>query len=211
MNTIVTIGREVGSGGLEFAALLAKRLGVPCHDRSVIAAIAEQTAFSEEYVRRVVERRPQSVFPLVPPGHGPALVEGYAAMPTRSVLQAQREVVLRLADRGPCVIVGRCADYILRDRAPLRLFLYADLEDRVRRCLSRAPAGERHTEREMRQIIQRMDRERAKYYEFFTGATWGDRHRYDLCLNTSGRPIPELVAMTAALLGAPSDPPGQTP
>ncbi len=211
MAAIITIGREFGSGGREFARLLSERLGIPAHDRSVIAEIAQRTSFAEEYVRGIVERTPQRpVLPFLPGGQG-VFFDGHAEMPAESVYRAQREAVLFLADHAPCIIVGRCADYILRDRAPLRLFLYADLEDRVRRCLSRAPAGERHTEREMRQIIQRMDRERAKYYEFFTGATWGDRHRYDLCLNTSGRPIPELVAMTAALLGAPSDPPGQTP
>ncbi len=201
MDKIITIAREYGSGGIEFAALLSKRLGIPYHDRAVIADIAARTSFSEEYVQRVVERKPQPVLPLLATGHGPAIVDGYASMPAASVYQAQREAVLKLADLGSCIIVGRCADYILRDRSPLRLFLYADLESRVRRCLAATPAdAPGRSEREIRQTIQRMDRERAKYYNFYTGEIWGDPHRYDLCLNTSGADLAPLVAAAAALL-----------
>ena len=200
MDRIITIAREYGSGGIPFASLLSERLGIPYHDRSVIADIAARTSFSEDYVQRIVERKPQPLLPLLSTVHGPAIVDGYAPLPASSVYQAQREAVLMLADRGPCIIVGRCADYILRERAPLRLFLYADLESRVRRCLAAAPVDGKPSEREMRQTIQRMDRERSKYYNFFTGETWGDPHRYDLCLNTSGTDLAPLVAAAAALL-----------
>ena len=202
MATIITIGREFGSGGREFARLLSERLGIPAHDRSVIAEIAQRTSFAEEYVRGIVERTPQRpVLPFLPGGQG-VFFDGHAEMPAESVYRAQREAVLFLADHAPCIIVGRCADYILRSRAPLRVFLYADLESRVRRCLERQPEGENRTEREMRQLIQRMDRERARYYDFYTGATWGDRANYDLCLNTSTMPLATAVDIVEAALKA---------
>ena len=201
MDTIITIGREFGSGGRQFAQLLSERLGIPAHDRSVISEIAQRTSFAEEYVRGIVERTPQRpIMSLLPSGQGFAYIENPAEMPAESVYRAQREAVLFLADHAPCIIVGRCADYILRTRATLRIFLYADLEDRVRRCLERQAPGENRSEREMRQLIQRMDRERARYYDFFTGATWGDRSNYDLCLNTSRVDLAKAVDIAVAAL-----------
>lgn len=200
MAAIITIGREFGSGGREFARLLSERLGIPAHDRSVIAEIAQRTSFAEEYVRGIVERTPQRpVLPFLPGGQG-VFFDGHAEMPAESVYRAQREAVLFLADHSPCIIVGRCADYILRERATLRVFLYADLESRVRRCLERQPEGENHSEREMRQLVQRMDRERARYYDFYTGTTWGDRANYDLCLNTSSLSLASAVDIVEAAL-----------
>ncbi len=200
MNSIVTIAREVGSGGREFGRHLAELLGRPCYDREILAEIARHASLTESYVQGVVEQRPQFAVPIA---SGPItpFVADYAAMPSQTVYQAQREAVLAIARRSPCVIVGRCADYILRDLKPLRLFLHADLDWRVRRCLERqAPGPDALDEKSMRQWIQRHDRDRAKYYDFYTGLRWGAKENYDLCLNTGDSDLRHLAEAIAAAM-----------
>ena len=102
--------------------------------------------------------------------------------------------------QSDCIIVGRCADYILRDIKPFRIFVYADMESRISRCHQRAPEGEHLSDKEMKQMIQKVDKGRAKYYEFYTGEKWGDKSSYDLCINTSNVVIKELVPHLAAFL-----------
>ena len=116
-----------------------------------------------------------------------------------AVYQAQQEIVTRMADDSSCVIVGRCADFILRERKPFRIFVYADMASRIARCRERAPEGESLTDREYRQEIQRVDKARAKYYEFYTDRKWGDKLNYELCINTTNQDIPSIVPHLAKL------------
>lgn len=203
MRKIVTIAREVGSGGRELGRLLADSLGYRYYDREILSEIAQQTSLTEEFIQGVVERRPQPVFS-VSAAQMSAFVDTYAVMPAQSVYQAQREAIRSLAQRSDCVVIGRCADYILRDMNPLRVFLHADLESRVRRCLERQNAGpDALDEKAVRSLVQRIDRERGKYYDFYTGLRWGDKANYDLCVNTTGADlgaIAELLAEAARRL-----------
>ena len=200
MSRIITIAREVGSGGRVLGHLLAEALCCRYYDREILSEIAQHASLTEDYVQEVVERRPQPAIPLTS-GQMSSFLETYVAMPAQSVYQAQREAVRALATRSDCVIIGRCADYILRDLHPFRIFLHADIECRVKRCLERQKPGEGALdEKAMRQFVQKMDRERAKYYDFYTGMRWGAKENYDLCVNTTEADLPRLATLLADAL-----------
>ena len=199
MRKIVTIAREVGSGGRELGRLLADSLGYRYYDREILAEIAQQTSLTEEFVQGVVERRPQQPVVSLSAGQMSAFLDTYAVMPAQSVYQAQREAIRSLAERSDCVIIGRCADYILRDMNPLRVFLHADLESRVRRCMERqTKEADALDEKAVRSLIQKLDRERGKYYDFYTGLRWGNKANYDLCVNTTDADLSSIAEDLAA-------------
>lgn len=200
MGRIITIGREFGSGGRELGRRLAEELHIEYYDRELLAEIAKHTSLAEEYIQNVVERQPHSLMPITI-GRSFAYVEDYAFKQAQAVYQAQSKIIRELAEKSDCVIIGRCADYILREQNPFRIFVYADMESRVRRCMERRIEGEALTEKEMKKQIQAMDKNRARYYEFYTGLKWGDKLNYDLCINTSGTVIKEIVPAVAKMLG----------
>ena len=175
MKTIVTIGREYGSGGRIVAQRLAEKLGVPFYDKEVIQGVAKKTGFAENFVREA-ERRPTNSF----------MYDMYFSTHSLSipdqVFIAQSGVIKYLADKGGCVIVGRCADYILREHKELlRTFVYAPLEQRVQR------AREEYHDKEdnLEGFVIRQDKPRASYYNYFTSIRWGDRKSYDLCVSSA--------------------------
>lgn len=199
MGRIITIGREFGSGGRELGRRLAEELGIEYYDREILTEIAKHTSLAEAYIQNVVERQPHSLLPITI-GRSFAYVEDYAFKQAQAVYQAQSEIIRDLADKSDCVIIGRCADYILRDRNPMRIFVYADLESRIARCMARRGEGEELSEKEMKKQIVAMDKNRARYYEFYTGIKWGDKLNYDLCVNTTGTVIKEIVPAIAKML-----------
>ena len=196
---IITIGREFGSGGRELGRRLADYLQIAYYDKEIITEIAKRTKLSEEYVHNVVEHHP---YPLLPITIGRSFnpMGNPMFQITQTVYAEQTKILKEMGEQSDCVIVGRCADYILRDDKPFRIFVYADMESRIRRCQSRAPEGENLTDKEMKQKIQAIDKGRAKYYEFYTGEKWGDKSSYDLCINTSNVVIKDLVPHLAAFL-----------
>ena len=105
-----------------------------------------------------------------------------------------------MALKSDCVIVGRCADYILKEYKPFRIFVYADIDSKIKRCREKGPEHENLTDRELKQKISGMDKKRAKYYELYTGHSWGDKLNFDLCINTSRTVIKEIVPAVAKLL-----------
>ena len=199
MGRIITIGREFGSGGRELGRRLAEELGIEYYDREILTEIAKHTSLAEAYIQNVVERQPHSLLPITI-GRSFAYVEDYAFKQAQAVYQAQSEIIRDLADKSDCVIIGRCADYILRDRKPMRIFVYADLESRIARCMDRRTEGEELSEKEMKKQIVAMDKNRARYYEFYTGTKWGDKLNYDLCVNTTGTVIKQIVPAIAKML-----------
>lgn len=199
MHQIITIGREFGSGGRELGRRLAEELQIEYYDREIVTEIARHTELSEEYVRQVVECSPHQLYPITV-GHSFSYTGDYAIRQLQNVYHAQTEIIQRMADQSPCVIVGRCADYILRERKPFRIFVYADLESRMRRCIARTPADEELTEKQLRKHIIKVDRDRAKYYNFYTEQQWGDKRFYDLCVNTTDANIKEIVPSIAKML-----------
>lgn len=194
MKKVITIGREFGSGGRELGRKLAERLGIAYYDREIITAIAEKTALSEEYVDRVLERRPTQIYPFSHSGTFYLSFDPHFHL-NNSIYAEQTSIIRSMADRSPCVIVGRCADYILKDREPFRVFVYSDMPHRLARCRENAPENENLTDKELRQKILAVDRDRRKYYRFFTGQNWGDRKDYDLSINTAVGKIDDWVEL----------------
>ena len=196
-NKIITIGREFGSGGRELGRRLADHLQIAYYEKEILTEISKRTQLTEEYVHNVVEHHP---YPLLPITIGHSLYPDMAFQLQQSVYTEQSNIIKEMAAASDCVIVGRCADYILHDIKPFRIFVYADMEARIARCHARAPEGEHLSDKELKQMIQKVDKGRAKYYEFYTGEKWGDKSSYDLCINTSNVVIKELVPHLAAFL-----------
>ena len=199
MARIITVGREFGSGGRELGKRLADELGVAYYDNEIITEIAKRTNLAEEYVQHVMENGPSAVMPITT---GRTFYMGLdpLAEQNNAIYREQSCLVKELAEKSDCVIVGRSADYILRDKDPFRLFVYADIESRMERCRKRAPEQEHLTDKELRRQIQNVDKKRKKYYEFFTGQTWGERLNYDLCINTSRACIKDVVSAVAKMV-----------
>jgi len=195
MNKVITIGREFGSGGRELGRRLAEKLGFAYYDNEIITEIAKRTSLSEEYVRQVTERRPVAPFPI-------HVASSFFHMPDSAFKQGiavfaeQHKLLRELSEKSDCVIVGRCADYILRDENPLRIFVYADAESKLARCMARMKDGENASEKEVKRKMAEMDRNRSEYYSFFSDKKWGDRSTYDLMINTSGKDIKLLSDAT---------------
>ena len=198
MNKIITIGREFGSGGREFGRRLAEELGIEYYDKEIIAAIAEKTSMSQEYVQEILEGKSHHLYPIT---IGQSMfADNYYIQQEQSIYLAQSEIIRDLAQKSSCVIVGRCADFILKDLKPYRIFIYADMDSRVRRCIERNPDSQKHlTEKEVRKQINSIDKNRAKYYDYYTGNKWGDKGNYDLCINTTDLVIKEIVPVIAKM------------
>lgn len=199
MNKVITIGREFGSGGREVGRRLSEKLGFAYYDQEIITEISKRTSLSEEYVRSIAERRPIASFPI----HTGATL---FTMPnpvfeqSMVVYAEQHKLLKELADKSDCIIVGRCADYVLRDEHPFRIFVYADEQAKLARCMARSEDGDKTTEREMKRRMTEIDRARAGYYSFFSCQKWGSKENYDLLVNTTDKDIKQLSSALAAYL-----------
>ena len=198
MNKVITIGREFGSGGREFGRRLAENLGFAYYDQEIITEIVNRTELSADYVQHMIEKRPVPSFP-IHVGRTFHMVANPMLEQSKLLYQKQCEVLREMAERSDCVIVGRCADYILRDHRPFRIFVYADTESKLDRCRKKEPEHEHLTDRELRKRIQDVDRQRSHYYRFYTDQVWGERINYDLCINTTNTPIKEISEILTKL------------
>ncbi|MCF0142691.1 MAG: cytidylate kinase-like family protein [Parasporobacterium sp.] len=201
MNIVITVGREFGSGGRELARKLAEYKGFAYYDNEVLTEIVKQTELSEKYVNEVLEGANSRVYSA---GSENTLSYGmdYSLTQLQEIYGAQTEVIKALALKSDCVIVGRCADYILKDVEGIqlfRVFIHADLDARVKRCIDRAHEGEDTNEKIMRKKVQKVDRNRARYYEDYTLQEWGDKSNYDICFNTTNMDIDAMIPHIAKL------------
>lgn len=192
MNKLITIGREFGSGGREIGRRLAERLQIAYYDQEIVMEIAKRTSLSEKYIRDVEENRPLPLLPITV-GRTFSLPLDSMVEQRQTVFIQQSKLIKEMAEKSDCVIVGRCADYILREMKPFRLFLYADMESRIERCRVKGQLQKDLSDRELRQQILSVDKARAKYYQFFTEQTWGNKQHFDLCINTSGTESKSII------------------
>ena len=198
MNKIITIGREFGSGGREFGRRLAEELNYEYYDKEIITEISKHTSLSEEYVKEVLEKKPHNLYPITI-GQSMAIFNDYQTKQIQSIYTAQCEILKYLAEKSNCVIVGRWADYILKEYNPYRIFVHASMESRINRCLSRKNENEDLDSKKLEKYIKKVDKDRAKYYEFYTYQKWGDKKNYDLCVNTTNVNIKEIVSVIAKI------------
>ena len=191
MKKIITIGREFGSGGRELGKRIAEALGIAYYDKEVIKEIANKTDLAVDYVNQIVEKKPIIYYPITI-GHTLSSYGNALNTVNATVYAEQRNVIRELARKSSCVIVGCCADYILKDMNPFRIFVYADMPSRMKRCRDKGEAGEDLCDKKLIKKIKGVDKHRKQYYEFYTSNKWGDKINYDLCINTSGKSIKEL-------------------
>lgn len=179
---IITISREFGSGGRTIGHLVAKKLGIPFYDKDLVDHIALESGFANQYIEEHGEHSPGNSFLAYAFSHqgDPSIMHG---MSTADFLWSiQCNVILQLADKGPCVLVGRNADYILKDREDcLHAFIHADKAFRADRIVRLY--GE--SEKSPLSRLQDKDKRRRVNYHHYTGRTWGASHNYDICLNSS--------------------------
>ena len=188
---VITISREFGSGGRTVGKQTAKLLGIPCYDQEVIEKVAQESGFAKEYIKESGEYTPYG-------GWFSQALSGRSAQgtsPQDDLWIIQRQVILELAQK-PCVIVGRCADYILRDVADcLKVFIYADMEKRAERIVklygetSEAPIKR----------LKDKDKRRAAYYNFYTDTQWGSVHSYHIALDSGVLGIEKCSEIIAGL------------
>ena len=173
----VTISREYGSGGREIGKKLSEKLGIPCYDKEIIEETAFKTGFAEEYVKKQGEYANARNWL----EYSFSSRNSYGMSPEDYLWAKQREVILDLVKKGPCVIVGRCADYILRDRTDvLNVFIHADYEYRRHRITDIYKDPE-HTEK----MLNDIDKKRKFNYKYYTEQEWGKSQNYDLTLSSS--------------------------
>ncbi len=183
--SVITIGRQYGSGGREIGEHLAKLMQVPFYDRELIALAAEKSGVSPEVYANIDETATNSL--LYALSTGAYMFSGHfntlSDLPLNDKLYIiQNNLINELVKQGPCVIVGRCADYILRDHADtVSVFIHSPLEKRVERIAKKEGITPQIAETR----IVKTDKKRANYYNFYTNRTWGDISNYDISLNSS--------------------------
>ena len=173
MNTVITIGRQFGSGGHEIGERVADYFGIKYLDKELLTRVAKESGFCEEMIKNHDERPTNSfLYNLVMDTYS----FGY------KVFLAQFDTIKKVAAEGPCVIVGRCADYALHDfKNCIRLFIYADEEAKVKRVMERYSL----TEEKAKDMMAKKDKQRQSYYNYYSSKKWGRADSYDFCLNSS--------------------------
>lgn len=196
-NVIITIARQFGSGGHEIGRRLAKRLNIPMYDKELITHAAEESGLSEEILHYFDEKPTNSLLYSLSTGTYAMGGDGavnYSLPVNQQVFQAQFDAIRSLAEKSSCIIVGRCADYVLEKHEGLiSVFLYADLNDRMERVAE----YDKITLPEAKNRIAKSDKRRASYYNFYSGKKWGVAGTYDLCINTSAVGYDNAVELIA--------------
>ena len=178
---IITISREFGSGGRTVGRMVAEKLGIPFYDKELVDQIALESGFAPKYIEEHGEHAPsKSLFSYAFAPQGvPGVMNGLST--ADFLWSIQCNVILQLADKGPCVIVGRNADYILKDRQDaLHAYIFADIAFRADRIVRLYGESEKSPEAR----LQEKDKRRRRNYQHYTGRTWGASQNYDICLDT---------------------------
>lgn len=177
---VITIAREYASGGREIAKMISDELGIPVYNKELITRAAKKSGLTEEAIAASENRRTGSlIYSLYTMGNTMPLSD--------QVYILQSNVIKEMAAEGPCIILGRCGDYVLRERPHvLRVFLYAPLAYRVQ-VAKAAPdfQSKGDSDKAIEQTLTKHDRGRASYYNYYTENRWGEAKNYDLCLNTA--------------------------
>ena len=185
MNTIITIGRQFGSAGREIGEKVAKYYNIKCYDKELLSRAAKESGFCEEMIQNHDERPTNSfLYNLVMDTYSFGYnSSSFVDMPiSHKVFLAQFDTIKKVAEEGPCVIVGRCADYALADyKNCLHIFIYCDEETKVSRVMSRYNLSEAKA----REMIIKKDKQRQSYYNYYSSKKWGRADSYDLCINSS--------------------------
>lgn len=177
-HTMITISREYGSGGRDIGQLVAEKLGIPCYDRSIIDKAAQISELHPDFIERNEQHLDNSFL--------------FDMTMTVNVYKAQAAAIRACVEKGSCVIIGRCADKVLdRDFSCLKVFLYADFDERCRRAVSEYGKDEKS----VRDLVKKTDRGRERFFQLFHETAWKDTANYHLCIDTGSFGIPHSVVM----------------
>lgn len=209
MKKIITISREYGSGGRLIGKMVADQLGYTFYDKEIIDMAAQESGLSPDFIKKTEQNLSSGFLYNLLLGssysgtaNGASSINGTQMLPLADqVFNAERKVILDLAKKGNCVIVGRCADYILNtsdeidSKSLLNVFIYGNLEEKLKRIenLYKEP------EQAAKKTIQQIDKRRANHYNTFTEATWGDRKNYDIMINSSTAGIEETARLISEI------------
>lgn len=185
MKSIITIGRQFGTGGHEIGRKLAEKLGIKCYDKDLIKRVSQDSGFCAEILEHNDERPTNSfLYNLVMDTYSFGITNSnYVDMPlSHKVFLAQFDTIKKIAGEGPCVIVGRCADYALADfDNVLNLFIYGDMNKRIERVMNKYEVSEK----DARDMIIKKDKQRASYYNYYSTKKWGKAETYNLCVDST--------------------------
>ncbi|MBQ7653919.1 MAG: cytidylate kinase-like family protein [Clostridia bacterium] len=177
-NLVITISREFGSAGREIGEKAAKALGIPFYDRAIILKAAENSGLSEDFIEKEEQRVTNSM--LFNLSTGGIANQNFQFM-SDQIYIAQSRAIREYADEGSCVIVGRCADYILREDVKcLNVFIYADKYFKLNRIMQKYALDQSAAEK----MIKESDKKRSRHYRFYTSMEWGEKENYALCINS---------------------------
>lgn len=197
-NLVITIGRQFGSGGRELGKKLADRLGIKYYDKELLCEAAKNAGVSEEFFEKSDEKFPRFFSGLFSftMGYNPyTLYSGSTSISDDSLYKAQSDFIRSVADKESCVIVGRSADYVLRDHdRVVNLFVHAPIDDCVKRIMRR---GDKTSEEKARAMAEKTNKLRANYYNFYTDKNWGDASSYDLTFDSSLMDMDDIVEVVA--------------
>ena len=201
MRSIVTISREFGSGGREIGKRLADKLNVPFYDKELLEMASKESGIARElfvkndesYTNSFLYSLVMGTYPVSPDGRlNPELPLNH------KIFLAQFETIKKLAEKGPCVIVGRCADYVLKEEPNvIDFFISGNMYDKKKRILERYDIEKPKIE----EFIRKTDKRRASYYNYYTDMKWGDARNFDLCINSSKSGIEGAVDLMLAYIG----------
>lgn len=183
-NYILTIGRQLGSGGRQIGEQLASRLGIAFYDKELIQIASQESGLGKEFFEQADEKKSHSLFGGQFPLLGSWTEEYYSTnyLSNEALFQIQSDVIRKLAEKQSALFVGRCADYVLKDHPRcLNIFISADIEDRIHRIASL----QQIPEKKALDMIEKTDKKRAGYYNYYSNKLWGNAASYDLCVNSS--------------------------
>jgi cytidylate kinase len=198
MKTVITIGRQFGSGGKEIGIRVAKELNIPFYDEELLREAAKDSGLCEKILESFDERPKSLLYSIAMDSYMFALPgSGVGDSLEQQVYLATFDTIRNLAAQGPCVMIGRCADYALSDHPDhLSLFIHAPLEVRIQRVARR----QRLTPEKAKTLIQKTDKRRAAYYEYYSSQKWGAVESYDFCLDSSYLGLGGTVELIRAMI-----------
>ena len=161
---IITIGREFGSGGRELGKRIAEALGIAYYDKEIIDKVATKTQLATDYIQQIIEKKPLTYYPITI-GNSFNGIDDILARSNAAIYAEQANVIKELAEKSDCVIVGRCADYILKDYHPFRIFVFSNMESKIKRCIEKGETKNTDVKK-IKKEIHRIDKNRRHYYEF---------------------------------------------
>ena len=190
MKSVITISRQYGSGGRFVGKMLAEKLGIPFYDNEIITLAAKESGYAENIFEKAEQISTHSLLYSLSMFGSAAGVYGLPL--SDKVFLIQSDIIKKCAEKGPCVIVGRCSDYVLRDfDNTINFFIYSDMEHKIKRAVEFYGVDEAKAQ----SIIEQKDKKRATYYNYYTSNRWGDIDNYNMAINSDSIGIENAVKL----------------